>query len=86
MWQAPKVTPRANAYRLAVRYAGTGKEIKFGKVELTNSHYQEHVVGVNAYLAGVDEDSGRSGRSKLARRGEARIAPWHWELPPPIMN
>ena len=54
-----------------------GKEIKFGKVELTNSRDQEHVFGVNAYLAGVDEDSGRSGRSKLARRREARIAQDH---------
>ena len=53
------------------------KELKFGKVELTNSHDQEHVVGVNAYLAGVDEDSGRNGRSKLARRREAKIAQDH---------
>ena len=54
-----------------------GKEIKFGKVELTNSRDQEHVVGVNAYLAGVGEDSGRSGRPKLARKREARIAQDH---------
>jgi len=58
MWQAAKVTPRANAYRLAVRYAGTGKEIKFG-ADCRN----RILVGVNKIADAVEVTLGPRGRN-----------------------
>jgi len=56
MWQAAKVTPRANAYRLAVRYAG--KEIKFG-ADCRN----RILVGVNKIADAVEVTLGPRGRN-----------------------
>merc|ERR1719356_546867 len=58
MWQLSKTTPRANAYRLAVRYASQGKEIKFG-ADCRN----RILVGVNKIADAVEVTLGPRGRN-----------------------
>jgi len=58
MWHFSKTTSRANAYRLAVRYASQGKEIKFG-ADCRN----RILVGVNKIADAVEVTLGPRGRN-----------------------
>jgi len=58
MWQLSKTAPRANAHRLAVRYASQGKEIKFG-ADCRN----RILVGVNKIADAVEVTLGPRGRN-----------------------
>jgi chaperonin GroEL len=58
MWHFSKSTSRANAYRLAVRYASQGKEIKFG-ADCRN----RILVGVNKIADAVEVTLGPRGRN-----------------------